>query len=109
MQWFSDNWVLVVLIGGVLVYLAMRRSGGGHGGGHGGGLFGGFGGGHGHGSRRSNGKNHGHGSHDHGHRHDRDDDQSKERGMDQAAPEDVSETSDPDTGNARDKRDGSDR
>ena len=92
MQWISDNWVLVGLIGGFLVYLAMRR---------GGGLFGG----HGHGSRRSSGHSHGHGSHNNQHDHDGDDEQGKKRGKDQAAAKDPSDPSVQDAENTRDKRD----
>ena len=76
MQWISDNWVLVVLIGGVLAYFLMRRRGDGHG--------------HSHLSQHNQHHN---------------DDQSKERDRVHAAPIRVSDPSDQDPGNTREKRD----
>lgn len=99
MQWISENWVLVVVFGGLLVYLVLRRGGrhggGGHGGGHGGGFLGKLGGGHsgggghGRGSRRNTGRGHGHGSR---HTHDHDDEPR------QARPADNEETASSDQG-----------
>lgn len=90
MQWISENWVLVVVFGGLLVYLVLRR-GGRHGGGFLGKLGGGHsgGGGHGHGSRRNTGRGHGHGSR---HTHDHDDEPR------QARPADNEETDSSDQG-----------